>query len=229
METKTSKKLKAKVRELRSKGKTYSEILKNIKIKIPKSTMSDWCKDVDLPVWYQDKIKELNNDNFSKAQKVAWASNKLKQEKIIEEIKKNNKNINKKIKDKQVLKSLLSFLYLGEGSKWKSHRGLMLGSSDPLILKLYVLLLKLCYDIKPEELKCRVSYRADQNIKKLQEYWSKEIKIPLKNFYKTIPDPRTIGKPTRKKDYKGVCVVMCGGTKIQIELAEIPKIILEGR
>lgn len=220
---------KCRVKQLRTQGKTYSEILNILKLNIPKSTLSDWCRDIPLPKWYKEKITKINRNNITKAQKAAWASNKIKQENILSKIKSDNKNIFKIINKKQILKTLLSFLYLGEGAKWKSHRGLMLGSSDPLILKLYIHLLKLCYDIKPEELKCRVSYRADQNINKLQEYWSKEICVPLKNFYKTIPDPRTVGKPTKNTNYMGVCVLTCGGTIIQLELAEIPKIILAGR
>ena len=77
-------------------------------------------------------------------------------------------------------------------------------------------------------MKCRISYRADQNIKSLQNYWSRLTGISLKNFYKTIPDPRTIGKPTKKKDYKGVCVVTCAGSHIQLELEAIPAIVLRG-
>lgn len=118
-------------------------------------------------------------------------------------------------------------LYLGEGSKWKSHRGLALGSSDPQIIKLYIGLLNRCYGLKLEQMKIRVSYRADQNIDLLQNYWSKITKIPKRNFYKTIPDPRTIGKPTKNKQYKGVCVIYCSGTDIQLELELIPKLILQ--
>jgi len=123
---------------------------------------------------------------------------------------------------------LLAFLYLGEGSKWSGHSGLMLGSSDNNIIKLYLHLLKKCYSLDAGKLKCRISYRADQNINLLEKYWSKVTGIPIKNFYKTKPDPRTVGKPTKNKDYKGVCVIMGGGTAIQLELEAIPKIILVG-
>ena len=133
-----------------------------------------------------------------------------------------------KVVDRDVQKIMLAMLYLGEGSKWRSHSGLMLGSSDPSIIKLYVGLLGVCYGIEVDRLKCRVSYRADQDIRALEHYWAKIIGIPLKNFYKTKPDPRTIGKPTKRSDYKGVCVVHCGNTKIQHELEMIPKLLLTG-
>jgi hypothetical protein len=199
-----------------------------LKTKVPKSTISSWCSDVPLPMWYQEKVDKLNSINISKAQKMAMMSCKLKREKFFSSINNKNKHLTKKLNDVDILKMLLAILYLGEGSKWRSHKGLMLGSSSQEIIILYLQLLRLCYNIKSKDLKCRISYRADQNINILQKYWSKITSIPLKNFYKTIPDPRTVGKPTKKIDYKGVCVIMTGRTDIQLELELIPKIISRG-
>ena len=88
---------------------------------------------------------------------------------------------------------------------------------------LYIELLKTCYGIERDKLHCRVQYRADQVIDKLEHFWSKKTGIPRKNFYKTKPDPRTVGKTTKNFGYKGVCVVSCGGTKIQLELEGLAK------
>ena len=217
-----------KVRQLRSEGNTYSEIFKKLNIRVPKSTISHWCKDVVLPSWYQSKINELNNLNIKKGQKIAIVANAIKRQKILSRIKSKNRTIFSKKIDKKFLKLSLAFLYLGEGSKWHSHSGLMLGSSNVDIILLYIKLLHVCYELVPKELHCRISYRADQNITELEKYWSKVTGIPKNNFYKTIPDPRTVSKPTKNKDYKGVCVVMTGHTEIQLELETIPKIILKG-
>ena len=51
---------KQKVQLLRREGKTYTEIRSLLDIKITKSTLSDWCKDIPLPMGYQRKIKEYN-------------------------------------------------------------------------------------------------------------------------------------------------------------------------
>src|SRR3989338_7206902 len=221
------KTLRIEVRELRSQGKTYSEIEKTLGIIVPKSTLSDWCNNVELPGWYEQKVMELNRKSLSKAQKYSLVSNKIKREKFFEKIIKSNQQVVKRISNKDALRTVLSILYLGEGEKCKSHRRLMLGSSDEKIVKLYIQLLRICYGINPRSLKCRISYRADQNIQALQRYWSRVTSIPRGNFYKTKPDPRTVGKPTKRKDYKGVCVVTYGRTDIQLELETIPKLILE--
>ena len=88
-------------------------------------------------------------------------------------------------------------------------------------------MLKICYDIDVNILKCQVCHRADQNLAILQEYWSGIIGIPLKNFYKSIPDPRTVGKPTKRPGYKGVCVIYGGGRAIQLELMMLSGLILK--
>ncbi|MBI5413259.1 hypothetical protein HZA42_02830 [Candidatus Peregrinibacteria bacterium] len=214
--------------KLRSEGKTYNEIKQILGINLPKSTLSYWCKHVDLPTWYEDKVKQFNNQNITKAQKMAWYVHKRNREKFSDDLIRKNSHLNKKAKDTDVLKMLLAFLYLGEGGKWHSHRGLYLGSSDPLIIKIYMHLLSLCYGIKPLRFKVYICHRADQNLKDLQKYWSQLTSIPLKNFYPSKPDPRTIGKPTKRKDYKGVCTLTCSGTHIQLELESIPGLILKG-
>ena len=202
--------------------------MKDIAIKVPKSTLSSWCDDIKLPTWYQEKIDKLNHKNLNKGRKIAYIANKIKRENLLNDLRKQNEHLAQELQKADMRKVALAMLYLGEGSKWKSHRGLMLGSSDPEIIRLYIKLLHLCYGITAVQMKCRISYRADQDIKKLERYWSYVTKVPLKNFYKTIPDPRTIGKATKRTDYKGMCVITYGSTKIQLELEMIPRILLEG-
>jgi len=223
-----SSEIKESVRRLRSEGKTYFEIMEILKLRIPKSTLSSWCADVVLPPRYQEKVDNLNRENLTKGQKMALIANKVKHEKLVKALETRNIHLQNVLENRDTLKMILSMLYLGEGAKWKSHRGLMLGSSDPNIILLYIKLLRLCYHIPLSKLRCRISYRADQDINSIQKFWSDITLIPLENFYKTKPDPRTIGKITRQKDYKGVCVIMCSGTEQQLELELIPKIILRG-
>ncbi len=215
-----------KVRKLRSKGKTYTEIRQALNLSMPKSTLSNWCQGVILPNWYTAKIRELNRKSFKKAQIMAWASVRRKRELFLDKVRQEATKVIKKL-NLENLKIVLAMLYLGEGAKWEGHSGLLLGSSDPQVILLYISLLEKCYKIKLSQLKCRISYRADQNIRELEKYWSGITGIPQKNFYKTKPDPRTKGKKTKKNDYKGVCVITCAGSHIQLELEEIAKILLK--
>jgi hypothetical protein len=126
-----------KVRKLRSKGKTYSEIQQSLNISKPKSTLSNWCQGVILPNWYATKIRDLNHKNFTKAQVMAWASIRHKRELFLNKVRREATGVLKKFNLKS-LKTVLAMLYLGEGAKWKGHSGLLLGSSDPQIILLYI-------------------------------------------------------------------------------------------
>lgn len=159
--------------------------------------------------------------------RTAHASLQLQREKLLNSLRIQNESRMLSSHDKNIYKLALAMLYLGEGAKWKSHSGLLLGSSDPNIIGIYLYLVRVCYNLMPENLKCRVSYRADQNIEELENYWSTITTIPLENFYETKPDARTIGKPTRDGNYKGVCVIMGGGTAIQHELDIIARLLLK--
>jgi hypothetical protein len=79
-------KLKEKVIKLRKQGKTYLEIQKNLKVPIPKSTLSDWCHILPLPLGYQRRIKDYNKFNLNKARKIALAVIKTKKEKYLQSI-----------------------------------------------------------------------------------------------------------------------------------------------
>ena len=216
------------VMALRSQGKTYSEITNAIGIKIPKSTLSDWCQEVTLPYWYREKIESMNKMSLSKALRIAHASNEIKRDRLLNTIRSENREVLSTMQfDKNSSKLILAVLHFAEGAKWRSHKGLQFGNSDPKIIRLYIHLLSICYSISSEHLKCRIGHRADQNLVELQKYWSRTSGIPLQNFYKSIPDPRTVGKPTRDGNYKGVCVIMGGSTAIQLELEMIPELILE--
>jgi hypothetical protein len=54
------KEIKYKVQALRKEGKTYPEIMTQLNIELPKSTLSDWCKNVPMPNWYKQKIEDMN-------------------------------------------------------------------------------------------------------------------------------------------------------------------------
>lgn len=214
-----------KARELRLRGKSYAEILRQLPVIIPQSTLAYWLRDIELPENYWRRVRENNLRHLARVRKLAVRALHCQQEERRRLIWKRNGFYRHRLTT-GVLKVALAFLYIGEGAKWKSHRGLMLGSSSPEITGLYVALLHACYGIPVDKLRCRVSHRADQNISALNRYWSRVTGIPLRNFTRSIPDPRTLGKPTKDTSYRGVCVVTCGSTDIQLELQAICDIML---
>lgn len=216
--------LRYEIRELRSKGMTYHEICDAVGQEIPKGTLSYICKNVILPPEYFVRYKSILRTNAELARTKAVIKNatiQKKRFKLIEQRAVYVINSQDKIDSD---KRCLATLYIAEGSKYKSYRGLALGSSDPDILRLYIGLLMRCYDKKITEFRVRIQHRDDQNSADLQNYWSHQLNLPLKSFYLSYADKRSIGKPTLKSNYMGVCVISCSGADIQLELDAIARL-----
>jgi hypothetical protein len=214
-----SSQLIKEARKLRTQGNTYGEINKLLKRKIPKSTLAEWCKNVSLPLNYAEKIAKLNFLNRHKGRIIAWEINRIKREEFFESIKQSNIPIAEAIRDNTIGKIALAMLCLGEASKYNSkHRAFSLGNSDPRIIIIFLELLKQCFNFNPEKIRATVQCRSDQNIEALEEFWRNVTGISKSLFYKARIDPRTIGKPTKKTDYKGVLRIDYFDTKVQHEL-----------
>ena len=220
--------LKPKVVALRKQGKTYGEIRKSLGLSIPKSTLSDWCSSIPLSLDQQELIKQAAQNAGERGLATAWVVNKRKRTEYIESVRNRVKNLSKRVKDKGIAKVALAMLYLGEGAK-DSHRGsLMFGNSSPLVIRLFLRLLRYSYGIDENKFRCTLQCRADQNIKILERFWSEVTQIPPSQFYKAKIDPRTIGKPTENLEYKGVCRIDYFSGDIFMELQQIAQVMFEG-
>ena len=220
--------LKKKARKLRAQGSTFLEIQRRLHTTIPKSTLSYWCRNVRLPLSYQKNIQDYNRLNLDKGRKIALAVNRTKREKYLKSVSDRNKHLAVFIKNRNVMKIALAMLYLGEGSKNPKRGSLMFGNADPFVVSLFLRLLRKCYKIDESKFRCTLQCRADQNIKKLEKFWSKVTKISLRQFYKARIDPRTIGKPSKKLDYKGVCRIDYFSADLFLELTKIAETINKG-
>lgn len=218
--------LRIKVRQLRQTGSTYAEIKKKLGVTIPKSTLSYWCKDINLPRMYKKRIKQLNQSNLKLARMKALAANKKRRNEYLESLCKRNLPLLRRL-DIPTQKLILSILYLAEGAKHKSTRFLSLGSSDPRIIKFFIALLKNCYKISGDKFRARVQCRFDQDIADLEKFWYRVTEIKQKQFYPTYVDKRTKGKKTIKRDYKGVCMVIYFDTEIQLELELLASLVIK--
>ncbi|MBM3283310.1 hypothetical protein FJY90_03575 [Candidatus Gottesmanbacteria bacterium] len=223
---KYSKKTVTEIRKLRSLGKTYGEIVRQIGTRIPKSTLSDLVQGVILPQNYEEKISKLNTTNLNLGRKKAVIINKIKRKEFLDGLINKNKPIAKIITDRKVAKIALAMLCLGEAARYSSGGGrFSLGSSDPQIIVILLKLLTICFELNLRKIRATVQCRADQNTVILERYWQKITGIPKVLFYKPLIDPRTKGKPTKKKDYMGVLRIDYFDTKLQLELETLADLI----
>lgn len=219
--------LKSKVIILRKSGKTYTEICEGIGVKLPKSTLSDWCSSITLSSEQQKMINAAMKTASGRGLATALVVNRTRRLRYIESVRNRVSHLAERIKDRDTARIALAMLYLGEGAK-RASGALMFGNSDPSIVVLFLRLLRYCYQIDESKFRCTLQCRADQNINKLEKFWSRITKIPFSQFYKARVDARTVGKPSRDSEYKGVCRIDYFSGDIFMELKQIATVIFEG-
>ena len=214
-----------KVKSLRAKGMTYSQIKSHLNIALPKSTLSYWCRGITKTAQYYENLANIIGVNLKKSRELAVKAKNKKQQEYYRSIYNINKNISDLLDDKKVAKLILSVLYLAEGTK-KQRASLTFGNSDSGVIRLFLDLLRKSYPIDESKFRCTIQCRADQNIKKLEKFWSVQTHIPLSRFYNARIDRRTIGKTSRNRNYLGVCRLDYFSAHIFHELEIINKILL---
>ena|SRR3989344_2877893 len=218
---------KPKAIKLRKAGKTYGEVIKLLDIPIPKSTLSHWFREICLTGIQKERINRRVYVNIHRAQVKAVLANKVKRKRYILEVQNRVSHLAKELDRKDSAKIALAMLYLGEG--FKSRNGLVgFANSDPGVINLFLRLLRKCYDIDETKLRITLQCRADQSIEKLEIFWGKITNVPRKRFYKAQVDPRTVGIPTKKHDYKGVCRINYLSADVFTELQQINLILCGG-
>lgn len=168
--------LKREVIELRKQGKSYSDILKIIKVS--KSSLSLWLKDVPLT----NKQKLNLTDRRKRAVETYRTTMKLKRQNKL------NVYYNDQVKkllplsEKELMIAGL-FLYSGEGNK-VSRGSLNITNTDPSVVKfsIYWITKSLKVDIKKVHIKLHLY--SDMDIDEHTNFWVKELKINKDMFRK---------------------------------------------
>ena len=196
--------LKGKATRLRKQGNSIKVIEK--KLGIPRSTLSGWFKDIELSPNQEEKLFQNWKQALVKARKQSALWHNQQKEQRVEKARVEAAKVldNLDLPDLHLQELALSILYLGEGKKVSDETSL--GSSDPLIVKIFLNLLKRLYKIDLARVRCALFLRADQDTATLKKFWAKQLKLPLETFTRVYKDKRTVGSKTYSH-YKGVCSV----------------------
>ncbi|KKW12940.1 MAG: hypothetical protein UY48_C0007G0029, partial [Candidatus Gottesmanbacteria bacterium GW2011_GWB1_49_7] len=172
--------LKLQARKLRSQGVSYLEIMK--RLKLPKSTVSDWCSDVVLT---KAQLLKLYKNKTSGALKGSIIAAKRKQAARILQTKKlfseGKKEINTLSKRDRFIAGIA--FYASEGTK--TDKGCSFANSDPAIIRFMVRWFREFGHVPSDKFRGAIWLHEGLNEKKAKEYWSKVAGIPLEHFYKT--------------------------------------------
>jgi hypothetical protein len=172
--------------------------------------------------YYFAAKKELKNGSIK-----ASATRKLAKKNRLEVIQRENFYLKKALTYNDIAKINLVMLYLCEGSKHQ-NASVCFGNSNPSIVQLFLPLLRRCYMIDEKKFRCTVQCRADQDTGELISLWSTTTLIPKDQFYRSRIDKRTVGIPTTKADYRGVCRIDYFSATIYNELKIVGRLLSEG-
>lgn len=197
---KSAKKIEA--RGLRRAGDSIKEIAK--KISVSTSSVSIWCRDIELTNEQQNYLKKRQIDpTYGKRREYYLRKKKEFDNKVLELKKSGVASIGSLSKRDVFLVGIA--LYWGEGFK-KDHL-VGLASSDTRISKFFVFWLRTCFDISYQDLILRVTANnAFRNkVAEMEKHWSKELNIPLDQFSKPYFQKSIWKKEYENKDgYNGV-------------------------
>ena len=216
--------LKESALQLRKRGISIGII--EHKLGISRSTLSGWFKNIELSHVQKEQLLQNWRDGLVHARKKAVIWHNAQKKQRLEEAKKQAIKTLAGIdeKDKNILELALAILYMGEGSKKKIETAL--GSSDPLILKFFLSVLKNVYSVDMKKIRCSLYLRADQDPIKIKRFWAGQLKLPISSFNYANRDQRTAGSKTYKY-YKGVCQISGPTVAIQRKLLYISSLFCE--
>lgn len=208
--------LKPEAIRMRENGSSIREIEKLLKI--PRSTLSGWLKNIKLTTSQKTKLAQNWQNALGNAREKALIWHHSQKEKRLKEAEDKAAKILENIdqKNKNMLELALAMLYLGEGDKTNITS---MGNSNPLILKFFIKVVESLFNINKSDIRCDIHLRSDQNEKKAVQYWSNELGLPP-NIFSTYKDKR-IAKTRTYANYKGVCVIKCGKIAVQRELVSL--------
>ncbi len=217
---------KQRARRLRATGASLFDISNILGNEIPKSTLSGWFKGMILPTEAIERTKTRNLKKLAIARIAAKRAKASDRQKYLSDFSQANAHLSILKNNKDIAKIILSILFLAEGSKISGC--IVFGNSDRNIIKLFLHLLRMCYKLNETKMRCTVQCRADQKIIDLEKYWSTVTRIPLNLFCKPQFDRRSIGKPTMKKGYMGVCRITYYSAHIFHDLMQVIETIYKG-
>lgn len=193
---------KQKALIMRKGGMSYSQIKE--KLGVNKSTLSGWLQNLPLS---EKRIRELRDNNPVRIERYRNTMRAKKEDRLKEVYKKISKEVNNLSKRDLFLAGL--FLYWGEGTKVQNSL-VALTNTNPVMLKFFIKWLEL-FDVKRKDLKIKLHLYADMNIKQSLDFWSKELKIPISQFYKPYIKKSNLKSISYKNGFgKGTCSVILG-------------------
>ncbi len=203
------------VQTLRSKGLSYGEIQKQVKVS--KDTISRWCKEIVLSPKQLDRLLQNKLNGATKGRLIG--AKKQQNERIARSkllFENGLSKIGKLSKRDRFIAGV--GLYIGDGGK--GDKRFAFSNSDPKTIKFVSEWLIEFFSISPAKMAGQIWIHSNLDEKKARKYWSKLTKIPDERIYKSyIAKNKTDSQKIRKQLHEyGVFTLLYLSSSTQREM-----------
>ncbi|MEX2007179.1 MAG: hypothetical protein WD992_00180 [Candidatus Levyibacteriota bacterium] len=174
-------------------------------MKIPKTTVSLWTKNVPLTKEQSRILKDKTNRALQqgrvRAQKVNTEQRINKEKQLFAK----GESLTSKLTQNELFVVGVA-LYWGEGFKNKHEHRLGFCNSDPQMITFYISWLEKAIHVKKEDLVARLTLNMSyqEKEKKIESYWSDITEIPLNQFTRPFYQHSQWKKQYKTDEYHGV-------------------------
>ena len=201
---------KQKARKLRAKGYTIARI--SAMLGVAKSSVSLWVRDQKLSDYAKKRITAVSDQ----ARLKAIQNRKMQRHKLESDIM---QRLELEIHQMELYcnpfsKLACALLFWAEGGK--TDRSLMFMNSDPHMIRAFLKLLRLSFELDESKFRVCLHLHSYHNKAKQTRYWAEITSIPVKQFIKPYSKKNT-GK-RKKEGYQGCASLRYHDYKVAMEL-----------
>lgn len=193
------------VQSFRRKGLSYREIFSNIPFHLSKSTVSRWCKDIELTPAQLDRLDHLRSQGSYRSGFKGAKTNQHRRAIEIEKIKTEARAEVPDLTQKELWLAGL-MLYWAEGCK--SHR-VGVANSDPEIIRFTMHWLRAFCRVPDSKFRVYLHLHSGQNEVEMKTFWSKVTKLPISQFGKSYVKQEGTGHRKRVLYNGTVSLAVC--------------------
>lgn len=200
--TSYSEELREEARRLRREGWSLNEI--SAKLGPPKNTLTLWVRGIELTPEQRQRLFEKEQRTLGNNRaRAAAAQRQGRLARIASAHQQAQAFLDTTANPQATNLVAAAMLYLAEGAK--TEGAFSLGNSNPQIIRYWLYLLRTSFTIDETKFRLQIMHRSDQDLEELKRFWT--MVTGIERFHSTQPDARTEGKPTKRLDYQGVCVI----------------------
>ncbi|MDD2758576.1 MAG: hypothetical protein PHD72_04415 [Patescibacteria group bacterium] len=186
--------------KLRGQGRSYSEILKIIKVS--KSTLSLWLKNVKLSLAQQRRIYHTLKQN--NAHRLAKKKQQIKRDLTKKIINESMREYGQMTRNELFLPGLM--IYWAEGDKTTANEMVKVSNSDPAMIKFMMRWFREICKVPEDKFRIALHIHSLHCNGDTKEFWANVTRVPLIQFHKTQIKQTTL-KHRKNPLYNGTCSI----------------------